>query len=108
MNIYISNLSFKAGDNDLQELFERYGEVTSAKVITDKYNGRSRGFGFVEMADADAETAIKELDQSEHDGKVISVAEARPREDRPRNDNRNFRSNGGGGYNRNGGNNKRW
>ena len=108
MNIYISNLSFRASDNDLQELFEGYGEVMSAKVITDKYNGRSKGFGFVEMADADAEKAIKELDQSEYDGKVINVAEARPREERPRNDNnRNFRSNNGGGYNRNN-NSKRW
>lgn len=109
MNIYISNLSFSVEDSDLQQLFGSYGEVTSAKVITDKYNGQSRGFGFVEMADADAVNAIKGLDQSEHDGKVINVAEARPREERPRNNNRNFnnRRDNGGGYNRNN-NNKRW
>lgn len=107
MNIYVSNLSFRVDDNNLQELFENYGEVTSAKVITDKYNGRSRGFGFVEMPDADAEKAIKELDQSEYDGKVINVAESRPREERPRNNNNRRNNNNGGGYNRNN-NNKRW
>jgi len=109
MNIYVSNLSFNVGDSDLQKLFETYGEVMSAKMITDKYSGQSRGFGFVEMPDADAEKAIQELNQSEHDGKVINVAEARPREERPRNNNnnRNFRNNNNGGYNRNN-NNKRW
>jgi len=108
MNIYVSNLSFRAGDNDLQELFGSHGEVMSARVIMDKYSGQSRGFGFVEMPDEDAEKAIKELDQSEYDGKVINVAEARPREERPRNNNnRNFRNNNKGDYNRNN-NNKRW
>ena len=109
MNIYISNLSFRVGDNDLQELFGNYGEVVSAKVITDRYDGRSKGFGFVEMPDAEAENAIKELDQSEHDGKVISVAVARPREERPprNNNNRNFRRDNNRDYNRNN-NNKRW
>ena len=107
MNIYVSNLSFRLADNDLQKLFSAYGEVTSAKVIIDKFTGRSKGFGFVEMSDAEAETAIKELNQTEHDGKVINVAEARPREERTNNNNnRNFRNNNSGGYQRN--NNKRW
>ena len=108
MNIYISNLNFKVDDQGLHELFAAHGEVTSAKVIMDKFTGRSKGFGFVEMPDADAENAIKELNQFEHEGKVLNVSEARPREERPRNDNRNFRNNnGGGGFNRNN-NSKRW
>ena len=84
MNIYISNLSFKVEDSDLRQLFEEYGEVSSAKVITDRYTGRSRGFGFVEMPDNEAgQKAIAELHQAEYDGKVITVNEARPREERP-------------------------
>ena len=63
MNIYVSNLSFNVQDEDLKEFFAEYGEVTSAKVITDKFTGRSRGFGFVEMSDdAAAQKAIQELD----------------------------------------------
>ena len=100
MNIYISNLSFNVDDSNLQQLFEEYGEVTSAKVIVDHYSGRSRGFGFVEMPDSEAaQKAIVELHQAEYDGKVITVNEARPRDDKPRG---NFggdrrRSSGGGG-----------
>jgi RNA recognition motif-containing protein len=112
MNIYISNLSFNVDDNGLQELFANYGTVLSAKVITDKFSGRSRGFGFVEMSDEEAVIAIKELDQSEQDGKVINVSEARPREEHsPRNNNRNFRGNNDRGYNKDNGynrNSKRW
>jgi len=109
MNIYISNLSFKVDSNDLQQLFQPFGEVQSAQVIKDKYTGRSKGFGFVEMQDDEAaQTAIKELHQAEYDGKVINVSEARPREERPRNNNnRNFKNNNNGGYNRNK-NNNRW
>ena len=111
MNIFISNLNFRVDDSGLQELFETYGEVISAKVITDKFNnGRSKGFGFVEMNDEDAQKAIDALNQTEFDGKVLTVNEARPREDRPRNNgNRsNFRNDrGNGGYNRNS-NNNRW
>ena len=111
MNIYISNLSFKVEDSDLKQLFDEYGEVSSAKVITDKYTGRSRGFGFVEMPDNDAaQKAIEELNQAEFDGKVITVNEARPREDKPRG---NFgggdrRRGGGGGYDRDRQQNRRW
>ncbi len=84
MNIYISNLSFDVNDNDLRELFEEYGQVSSAKVITDKFSGKSRGFGFVEMtSDDDGRRAIEELNQAEYDGKTISVSVAKPREDRP-------------------------
>ena len=111
MNIYVSNLNFRVDDDNLQELFENYGEVLSAKVITDKFSGRSRGFGFVEMPDAAAINAIKALDQSEYDGKIISVSEARPREEKQRtNNNRNFRNNNNRGDKRNSGynRNKQW
>ena len=112
MNIYISNLSFKVEDSDLKQLFEEYGEVSSAKVITDRYTGRSRGFGFVEMPDNEAaQKAVTELNQAEYDGKVITVNEARPREDRP---NKGGHSGGGGDRRRGGGGygdrqqNRRW
>ena len=106
MNIYISNLSFDVNDNDLKELFEEYGEVSSAKVITDKFSGKSRGFGFVEMAnDEEGRKAIEELNQAEYDGKTINVSIAKPREDRP--ERKPFgggnRGGGFGGGNRGGG-----
>ncbi len=83
MNIYVSNLSFNVNDDDLKGFFESYGEVTSAKVITDKITGRSRGFGFVEMSDdAAAKTAISELDGGTVEGRAIRVSEAKPREER--------------------------
>lgn len=97
MNIYISNLSYNITDSDLKELFEDYGTISSAKVITDKFTGKSRGFGFVEMPDdAQGTKAIEELNQAEYDGKVISVSVARPKTDKPRNNYSNQRS---GGYN---------
>lgn len=96
MNIYISNLSYDVNDRDLRELFEEYGEVSSAKVIMDRETGRSRGFGFVEMSDdTQGQKAIDELNQAEYDGKVINVNVAKPRTDRP--------AGGHGGFNRNGG-----
>src|SRR5215467_4285329 len=74
MNIYVSNLGFSVQDEDLREYFAEYGEVTSAKVITDKFTNRSRGFGFVEMPDdAAAQKAIKELDGAVVDQRTISV-----------------------------------
>lgn len=80
MNIYVANLSFKVQDSELQELFEAYGEVTSAKVITDRESGRSRGFGFVEMPDDMAATsAIEQLDGTDFSGRSLRVSEARPR-----------------------------
>ena len=102
MNIYISNLSFRVEDSDLKQLFDEYGEVSSAKVITDRYTGRSRGFGFVEMPDSEAaQKAINELNQAEYDGKTITVNEARPREERPPRTGGHGggdRRRGGGGY----------
>jgi RNA recognition motif-containing protein len=84
MNIYVSNLSFNVQDEDLKGFFTPYGEVTSAKVIMDKFTGRSKGFGFVEMSDnAAAQKAISELDNGTVDGRNIKVTEARPREERP-------------------------
>lgn len=100
MNIFISNLSFRVNDEDLKQLFEEYGDITSAKVITDKYSGKSRGFGFVEMSnDESAKKAIEELDRAEYDGKVISVSIARPKTDAPRSggNNRGGRDRGNSG-----------
>jgi RNA recognition motif-containing protein len=80
MNIYVANLNYKVQDENLRELFEEYGEVSSAKVISDRETGQSRGFGFVEMPDEnDALTAIEELDGAEVQGRAIKVNKARPR-----------------------------
>lgn len=84
MNIYVSNLSFAVQDEDLRSYFAEYGEVTSAKVIMDKFTNRSKGFGFVEMSDETAgQKAIAELDGATVDGRTIKVNIARPREERP-------------------------
>src|SRR5437868_12629546 len=99
MNIYVSNLSFNVQDEDLKEFFTPYGEVTSAKVISDKETGQSRGFGFVEMSDdTAARKAIAELDQTSIEGRSVKVVEARPKEDRPARPASPFRSDNGGGY----------
>jgi RNA recognition motif-containing protein len=93
MNIYVSNLSFNVQDEDLKSYFADYGEVSSAKVITDKETGRSRGFGFVEMSDdAAAQKAIAELDGATVDARAIKVSVAKPREERSNNNNNNRRS----------------
>ena len=84
MNIYVSNLSFNVQDEDLREFFAPYGEVASAKIISDRETGRSRGFGFVEMSDdAASKKAIAELDGATVEGRAIKVVEAKPKEDRP-------------------------
>jgi len=84
MNIYVSNLSFAVQDVDLREFFAEYGEVSSAKVIKDKYTNRSKGFGFVEMPDdTAAQKAISELDGGVVEGRAIKVMVARPKEERP-------------------------
>lgn len=83
MNIFISNLTYAITDGDLRDLFDEYGEVSSAKIITDRETRKSRGFGFVEMPDAEAaRKAIEELDRAEYDGRVINVKEAEPRPQR--------------------------
>ena len=83
MNIYVANLSFSVKDEDLRSYFAEYGEVSSAKVITDKLTNRSRGFAFVEMPDeAAAQKAIAELDGAMVDDRAIKVNVAKPKEER--------------------------
>jgi RNA recognition motif-containing protein len=85
MNIYVGNLSNDVTDETIKQAFESFGEVTSARVIKDKYTGQSRGFGFVEMSvQSQAQTAIKSLNGKELLGKQISVNEARARADQGR------------------------
>jgi len=80
MNIYVGNLDFKVDENELQELFEEFGTVSSANVITDKFSGRSKGFGFVTMEnDDEAKAAIEALNGTTHKSRDITVNEARPR-----------------------------
>ena len=84
MNIYVSNLSFNVQDEDLKGFFEDFGEVTSARVITDKFTQRSKGFGFVEMStDEEAQKAIEMWHGKEFEGRTLTVNEARPMEARP-------------------------
>ena len=83
MNIYVGSLLFKMNEAELKELFEEYGEVSSAKIIIDKYSGKSKGFGFVEMPnDAEAKKAIDELNGSEIQGRKIIVNESKERPER--------------------------
>lgn len=83
MNIFVGNLSFQTQNYDLEDLFMQFGEVYSARVITDRETGRSRGFGFVEMAAADAaQKAIDSLNGQEFMGRQLNVNEAKPREAR--------------------------
>ena len=85
MNIYVGNLAYGVTDDELRDAFAAFGEVSRASVIMDRETGRSKGFGFVEMPDdAQAEAAIKELNEKPLGGRAIRVNEARPREDRPR------------------------
>ncbi len=80
MNIYVGNLSHEVTEEDLRQAFEAFGQVTSAKIITDRYTGESRGFGFVEMpTKAEAQSAITELNGKEVKGLTLNVNEARPR-----------------------------
>ena len=83
MNIYVGNLSWNTNDDELRGAFEAFGEVSSAKVIMDRETGRSRGFGFVEMADRDeGQNAIDSLNGQELDGRKLVVNEARPKASR--------------------------
>ena len=96
MNIFVARLNFDTIESDLQSAFEAYGAVDSVKIITDKFTGKSKGFGFVEMPnDDEAQEAIKGLNDTDMDGRTIVVKKAEPRENR---DSRGGR--GGGGYNR--------
>jgi RNA recognition motif-containing protein len=81
MNIYVGNLSYEVTEDDLKQAFEAHGEVASANVISDKFTGRSRGFGFVEMAkDDEARAAIEAINGMDLKGRALNVNEARPRE----------------------------
>ncbi|MCD4827942.1 MAG: RNA-binding protein [Candidatus Cloacimonetes bacterium] len=103
MNIYVGNLAYQMTDETLRTSFEGHGEVTSARIITDRDTGRSRGFGFVEMPNREEGlAAIEALNGSEVDDRTLTVNEARPR---PQRDNRGFGNRdsgggGGGGWNR--------
>ena len=103
MNIYVGNLAYNTTDDELHEAFAAFGEVTSARVIMDKVTGRSRGFGFVEMANrAEGEAAIGQLDGKDLGGRALKINEARPREDRGGGGRRSY-GGGGGGYGGGGG-----
>ncbi len=84
MNIYVGNLPYSTDRDELRAVFEQYGEVSSARVVTDRESGRSRGYGFVEMPNAEqAQAAIEALNGKEIGGRKAVVNEARPREERP-------------------------
>ncbi len=90
--LYVGNLNYRCTSADLEDLFAQYGHVQSAQVIQDRETGRSKGFGFVEMADeSSAQAAIDGLHDRDHDGRKLTVNEAKPREDR------SFGGGGGGG-----------
>jgi RNA recognition motif-containing protein len=98
MKLYVGNLSYGVTSETLEELFAQYGEVRSAQVIQDRDTGRSKGFGFVEMADDNAaREAINALHDKEHDGRPLTVNEARPREERGGGGGGGGRGYGGGG-----------
>ena len=103
MNIYVGNLSWTMTDDDLMNLFTQYGSVTSAKILKDKMNGRSKGFGFVEMEDDEAaKTAIANLNETEVQGRKLIVNESQPRQEGDFKK-RSFGGGGGGGYKKSGG-----
>ena len=93
MNIYVGNLAYKVSDQELKETFEEYGEVISAKVITDRETGRSKGFGFVEMSDEEeAQNAIEDLDGTDMNGRTLKVNKAKPKPEGSRSGGRGKRS----------------
>lgn len=104
MKLYVGNLAFQTSSEDLQQLFAQAGTVQSASVIEDRDTGRSRGFGFVEMASKEeGESAISQFNGKEFNGRNLTVNEARPREDRGGNRGGGGRGGYGGGGNRGGG-----
>ena len=98
MKLYVGNLSYSVNDNTLRSLFEPYGTVESARVISDRDSGTSKGFGFVEMSNADAQKAMGALNGRDHEGRALKVNEAKPQENRG----------GGGGYGGGGGGRNRY
>ena len=103
MKLYVGNLSFQTSSDDLQQLFSQAGTVESASVVEDRETGRSRGFGFVEMATAEeGQAAIQQFNGKEVNGRSLTVNEARPREDR------GGRGGGRGGYGGGGDREPRW
>ena len=101
MNLFVAKLNFATDEHTLRTGFEEFGQVDSVKIITDKFSGRSKGFGFVEMPnDDEAQAAIEGLNDQEFDGRTIVVKKAEPRENRGGGG--GFRRGGGGGYNRGG------
>lgn len=96
--LYVGNLSYSVTSQDLERLFAAYGTVQSAQVISDKFSGQSKGFGFVEMgSDQEAQAAIQAMNGQQHEGRALTVNEAKPREDR------GGRGGGRGGYGGGGG-----
>jgi len=92
MKIYVGNLSYGLTDDELNNIFSEYGKVSSANIIFDKFSGKSKGFGFVEMPDdSEAERAIDSLDQKDVDGRSIKVSQARPPQQNSFNKQRNSR-----------------
>ncbi len=84
MNIYIGNLAYSVTEDDLRDAFSEFGQVESASIINDKFSGRSKGFGFVDMPnDSEARQAIESLNDKDLNGRTIKVNEAKPREERP-------------------------
>ncbi|MGV3695733.1 RNA recognition motif domain-containing protein [Flavobacterium sp.] len=110
MNIFVGSLPFSIDEADLRESFEAYGTVDSVKIITDKFTGRSKGFGFVEMPnDAEAQKAIDELNGATVEGRTIVVNKSEPKPEGERKSFNNNRSGGGyGGGNRGGGDRGRY
>ena len=100
MNIYVGNLDFEVVENDLREAFEQYGQVTEVRIIMDKYTGKAKGFGFIEMPEKEeAQKAIAEMNEKDFKGRVMKVNEAKPKPDRGGGGRRGgFRGGGGGGY----------
>ena len=91
MNIYVGNLSYEVTEDDLREAFEGFGQVSSVALIKDKFSGKSKGFGFVEMtAKAEGQSAIDGLNGKELKGRALNVNEARPRTEKPRGGGRRF------------------
>lgn len=102
--IYVGNLSYNVSSSDLEQLFSSHGQVQSAEVISDRDTGRSKGFGFVEMgSDEEAAAAIAALNGTEHDGRNLTVNEAKPKENKPRGGGGGYGGGGGGGYGGGGG-----